>query len=155
MFPRGPLSSQALGQGCSRCLSSKKAPQCFCQGIASVICGHGMGARNARCNILHMSWAPFQLATDLGAAFSELSLFSVPILSHFCESLHDSLSPDSGCVVKVQVGAGGSPYPLSQVLFMQAVLKAPRVPWCLHRQNFPFIPVSASQLQFSAMLFRA
>lgn len=150
MYPRGPVSNQALGRGCSRCLSSKKAPQCLCQTIASVICGHGMGAKNARCNILHMSWAPFQLATDLGAVFSELSLFSVPILSHFCESLHDSLSPDSGCVVKLQVGAGA----LSQV-FMQAMLKAPHVPWCLHSQNFPFIPVSASQLEFSAMLFRA
>lgn len=55
-----------------------------------------MGAKNARCNILHMSWAPFQLATDFGAVFLELSLFSVPILSHFCESLHGSLSPDLG-----------------------------------------------------------
>lgn len=96
MCLRGPPSSRALGWGCSRCLSSKKAPQCSCQTITSVICSHGMGAKNARCSILHMSWAPLQLAADFGAVFLELSRLSVPILSHFCESLHDSLSPDLG-----------------------------------------------------------
>lgn len=69
MCPLGPPSSQALGWGCSRCLSSKKASQCLCQATTSVIYGHGMGAKNARCNILHMSWAPFQLAADFGAVF--------------------------------------------------------------------------------------
>lgn len=92
MSPRGPPSSQALGQGgCST--SSKKPPQRLCRAITSVIYGHGVGARNVRCIILHVSWAPFQLASDFGAVFLKLSLFSVPILSHFCESLHDSLSP--------------------------------------------------------------
>lgn len=72
------------------------------------------------------SWAPFQLATDFGAVFLELSLFSVPILSHFCESLHGWFFVSrSGCAVKLQVGAGGSLYLLSQVLFMQAMLRAP------------------------------
>lgn len=154
MFPRGLLSRQALGQGCSRCLSSKKTPQCLCQTITSVLHGHSMGAKNARCNILHMSWAPFQLATDFGAAFLELSLLSVPILSHFCESLHDSLSPGLGVLWNCRWVQGVLRTHSARCCSCRLCWK-PHVPLCLHSQNFPFIPVSASQFQFSTMLFRA
>lgn len=146
--PRSPPSSQLLGQGCSRCLSSDKAPQCLCQAITSVIYDHGMGAKNVRCNTLHMSWAPFQLATDFRAVFLELSLFSVPILSHFCESLHDSLSPDLGVWWNCRWVRRALRTHSARCCSCRPCWK-PHVPWCLHSQNFPFIPVSASQLQFS------
>lgn len=151
--PRGPASSQALWRECSRCLSSKKAPQWLCQAITSVICGHGMGAKNARCNILHMSWTLFQLATDFGAVFWELSLFSVPILSHFCESSHGSLSAGLGVLWNCSWVQGGLRTCSARCSCRPCW--EPHFPWCLHSQNFPFIPVSVSQLQLSAMLFRA
>lgn len=130
--PRGPPSSQPLGQGCSPCLSSNRAPQCLCQAITSVIYGHGMGAKNARCNILHMSWAPFQLAADFREVFLELSLFSVPILSHFCESLHDSLSPDLGVLWNCRCVWGDLRTHSAACCSCRPCWKL-RVPWCLQQ----------------------
>lgn len=140
--------------GCSRCLSSKKAPQCLCQATTSVISAYGIGAKNARCNILHESWAPFQLAADFRAVFLELSLFSVPILSHFPESLHGSLSPGLGVLWNCTWVQGDLCTCSARCSSCRPCWKPP-VPWCLHSQNFPLIPVSASELQFSARLFRA
>lgn len=157
LCPTGPCSSQAPGQGCSRYLSSKKAPQCLCPAVRAGIHSHGMEGKGARCRIPLMSQVPLQLATDFGYVFLELAVISISILSHLCESLWVAvvLSLQVWVCCETAGRCGGVSTTCSLGCCSRRPRWEPHIPWCLHSQTFPLIPVWASRLQLSAVLCRA